>query len=55
MARDELSVQPWNSDNVNIRRRFREAIAENPFLNVLIQSDTMTVLQHFCKIYYSAG
>ena len=37
-ARDELSVRPWNSDNVNIRRRFREAIAENPFLNVLIQS-----------------
>ena len=37
-ARDELSVRPWNTDNVNIRRRFREAIAENPFLNVLIQS-----------------
>ena len=37
-ARDELSVRPWNRDNVNIRRRFREAIAENPFLNVLIQS-----------------
>ncbi len=37
-ARDELSVRPWESDNVNVRRRFREAIAENPFLNVLIQS-----------------
>ena len=37
-ARDELSVRPWDSDNVNIRRRFREAIAENPFLNVLVQS-----------------
>ena len=37
-ARDELSVRPWKRDNVNIRRRFREAIAENPFLNVLIQS-----------------
>ena len=37
-ARDELSVRPWNTENVNIRRRFREAIAENPFLNVLIQS-----------------
>jgi carboxypeptidase C (cathepsin A) len=37
-ARGELSVRPWNSDNIRIRRNFREAIAENPFLNVLIQS-----------------
>jgi carboxypeptidase C (cathepsin A) len=37
-ARNELSVRPWDSDNINIRRNFREAIAENPFLNVLIQS-----------------
>tara|TARA_B100001769_G_scaffold153770_1_gene120602 strand:- start:334 stop:1542 length:1209 start_codon:yes stop_codon:yes gene_type:complete len=37
-ARGELSVRPWDSDNIRIRRNFREAIAENPFLNVLIQS-----------------
>lgn len=37
-ARGELSVRPWNSDNIRIRRNFREAIAENQFLNVLIQS-----------------
>jgi carboxypeptidase C (cathepsin A) len=37
-ARGELSVRPWNSDNLRIRRNFREALAENPFLNVLIQS-----------------
>ena len=37
-ARGELSVRPWNSDNIRIRRNFREALAENPFLNVLIQS-----------------
>jgi len=37
-ARGDLSVRPWNSDNLRVRRNFREAIAENPFLNVLIQS-----------------
>jgi len=37
-ARGELSVRPWDSDNIRIRRNFREALAENPFLNVLIQS-----------------
>ena len=37
-ARGELSVRPWDSDNLRIRRNFREALAENPFLNVLIQS-----------------
>ena len=31
-------MRPWNSDNLRVRRNFREAIAENPFLNVLIQS-----------------
>ena len=37
-ARGDLSVRPWNSDDIRIRRNFREAIAENPFLNVLIHS-----------------
>ena len=37
-ARGDLSVRPWNSDNLKVRANFREAIAENPFLNVLIQS-----------------
>ena len=37
-ARGDLSVRPWNSDDIRIRRNFREAIAENPFLNVLTQS-----------------
>ena len=37
-ARGELSVRPWDRENINIRSKFREALAENPFLNVLIQS-----------------
>ena len=37
-ARGELSVRPWDRENINIRSNFREALAENPFLNVLIQS-----------------
>ena len=37
-ARGELSVRPWDTENYPIRRNFRLAIAQNPFLNVLIQS-----------------
>ena len=37
-ARGELSVRPWDSENYPTRRNFRLAIAQNPFLNVLVQS-----------------
>ena len=31
-------VHPWNNDNDNTREDLRRAMAENPYLNVLIQS-----------------
>ncbi len=31
-------VQPWENDNINVRDDLRQAMAQNPFLNVLIQS-----------------
>ena len=32
------SVRPWNRDNVRVRDNLRQAMAENPFLKVFIQS-----------------
>ena len=37
-ARGELSVRPWDTENYPTRKNFRLAIAQNPFLNVLVQS-----------------
>ena len=37
-ARYDYSVRPWNRDNVRVRDNLRLAMAENPFLKVLIQS-----------------
>ena len=31
-------VHPWNNENDNTREDLRRAMAENPYLNVLIQS-----------------
>ncbi|MBD0776212.1 carboxypeptidase [Maribacter sp. ANRC-HE7] len=31
-------VRPWNNENDNTRENLRQAMAQNPFLNVLIQS-----------------
>ncbi len=31
-------VQPWNNENDNTRENLRQAMAQNPYLNVLIQS-----------------
>ncbi len=32
------SVRPWNNDNDNTRDDLRQAMAQNPYLNVLVQS-----------------
>lgn len=31
-------VRPWNNDDDNVRDNLRQAMAQNPYLNVLIQS-----------------
>ncbi len=31
-------VRPWDNRNNNVRDQLREAMAENPYLNVLVQS-----------------
>lgn len=31
-------VHPWNNDNDNVRDNLRQAMAQNPYLNVLVQS-----------------
>ena len=37
-GRNQHSVRPWNRDNVRVRDNLRQAMAENPFLKVFIQS-----------------
>ena len=37
-GRNHHSVRPWNRDNVRVRDDLRQAMAENPFLKVFIQS-----------------
>jgi carboxypeptidase C (cathepsin A) len=32
------SVRPWNNENDNTRDNLRQAMAQNPYLNVLVQS-----------------
>ena len=31
-------VRPWNNENDNVRDNLRQAMAQNPYLNVLVQS-----------------
>ena len=37
-GRNQHSVRPWNRNNVKVRENLRQAMAENPFLKIFIQS-----------------